>query len=208
MTIQTHEGGRRPIDRILSPGFADDVRSLEFAELRSRRHEAEQEEVDLAYARRLLQGRLDLIRAEQAQRASARAGADAGERTDAEFVHDLAKVLSDDGPRSDHGLGRHMTAEPSRVGEHRRLAEQAVDDVQASDPSALGDDEPGHRGRPPPPHRAGHQREPAQGAGRHGRAHRRGGPPLPRRRGARRGRARHRVAPGVSGVTVPAGCAC
>ncbi|GAB3681812.1 RsiG family protein [Angustibacter aerolatus] len=141
MTIQTHEGGRRPIDRILSPGFADDVRSLEFAELRSRRHEAEQEEVDLSYARRLLQGRLDLIRAEQAQRASARAGADAGERTDAEFVHDLAKVLSDDGPRSDHGLGRHMTAEPSRVGEHRRLAEQAVDDVQASDPSALGDDE-------------------------------------------------------------------
>lgn len=141
MTIQTHEGGRRPIDRILSEGFADDVRSLEFAELRSRRHEAEQEEVDLSYARRLLQGRLDLIRAEQAQRASARDGVDAGERTDAEIAHDLAQVLSDDGPRSDHGLGRHMTTDPSRVGEHRRLAEQAVDDVRASDPTALGDDD-------------------------------------------------------------------
>jgi hypothetical protein len=140
MTIQTHEGGRRPIDRILSPGFADDVTSLGFAELRERRHLAEQEEVDLSYARRLLQGRVDLLRAEQAQRASARDGADAGARTDVELAHDLSLMLSDDGPRSDHGLGRHLTAEPSRVGEHRRTAEQAVDDVRASDPSALDDE--------------------------------------------------------------------
>jgi hypothetical protein len=137
MTIQTHEGGRRPIDRILSPGFADDVTSLAFAELRERRHVAEQEEVDLSYARRLLQGRVDLLRAEQAQRATARDGADAGSRTDRELAHDISLMLTDEGPRADHGLGRHLTAEPSRVGEHRRAAEQAVDDVRASDPSAL-----------------------------------------------------------------------
>ena len=33
-----------------------------------------------------------------------------------------------------------MTTDPTRVGEHRRAAEQAVDDVQASDPSALDDE--------------------------------------------------------------------
>jgi len=137
MTLQPQEGGRRPIDRVLAPGFADGVRDLEFAELRARRHLAEQEEVDLSYARRLLQGRLDLLRAEQAQRATARDGVDVGARTDREIARDLAAVLADEGPRSDHGLGRHLTTDPSRVGEHRRAAEQAVDDVAASDPSSL-----------------------------------------------------------------------
>ena len=137
MTLQPQEGGRRPIDRVLAPGFADGVRDLEFAELRARRHLAEQEEVDLSYARRLLQGRLDLLRAEQAQRATARDGVDVGARTDREIARDLAAVLADEGPRSDHGLGRHLTTDPSRVGEHRRAAEQAVDDVAASDPSPL-----------------------------------------------------------------------
>jgi hypothetical protein len=137
MTLQPQDGGRRPIDRVLAPGFADDVTALDLAELRARRQLAEQEEVDLSYARRLLQGRLDLLRAEQAQRATARDGVDAGARTDDEIVRDLAAVLSDDGPRADHGLGRHLTTDPSRVGEHRRAAEQAVDDVAASDPSSL-----------------------------------------------------------------------
>jgi hypothetical protein len=137
MTLQPQDGGRRPIDRILAPGFADDVAALDFAELRSRRHLAEQEEVDLSYARRLLQGRLDLLRAEQTQRATARDGVDVGARTDAEIARDLAAVLADHGPRNDHGLGRHLTTDPSRVGEHRRAAEQAVDDVAASNPASL-----------------------------------------------------------------------
>jgi hypothetical protein len=140
MTLQPQDGGRRPIDRILAPGFADDVTALDFAELRSRRHLAEQEEVDLSYARRLLQGRLDLLRAEQAQRATARDGVDIGARTDAEIARDLAAVLADQGPRADHGLGRHLTTDPSRVGEHRRAAEQAVDDVAASNPASLDED--------------------------------------------------------------------
>jgi hypothetical protein len=139
MTLQPQDGGRRPIDRILAPGFADDVAALDLAELRSRRHLAEQEEVDLSYARRLLQGRLDLLRAEKAQRATARDGVDAGARTDAEIARDLAAVLADHGPRADHGLGRHLTTDPSRVGEHRRAAEQAVDDVAASNPASLDD---------------------------------------------------------------------
>jgi hypothetical protein len=137
MTTQPHEGGRRPIDRVLAPAFAQGLTDLPLAELRERRQLAEQEEADLSYARRLLQGRMDLLRAEQQNRASD-GHVPAGSRTDAELARDLASALAD-GPRSDHGLGRHLTAEPSRVGEHRRAAEQAVDDVRASDPSSLDD---------------------------------------------------------------------
>ena len=139
MTTESHPGGRRPIDRVLADGFADDLQALPFEDLRERRHLAEQEEVDLSFARRLLQGRLDLLRAEQQQRELPQDGPVEGERTDAELARDLSQALAD-GPRADHGLGRHLTTDPSRVGEHRRAAEQAVADVEASDPSALTDE--------------------------------------------------------------------
>jgi hypothetical protein len=137
MSTQPHQGGRRPIDRILAPDFADAVGDLSFADLRERRRLVEQEEVDLSYARRLLQGRLDLLRAEQAARA--RGDVETGVRSDQELADELSTVLAD-GPRDDYGLGRHITVDPSRVGEHRRRAEQAVADVSASDPSELEDD--------------------------------------------------------------------
>ncbi|WP_426565231.1 aerial mycelium formation protein [Angustibacter sp. McL0619] len=138
MTTESLPGGRRPIDRVLADGFADDLPTLSFDELRERRHLAEQEEVDLSFARRLLQGRLDLLRSEQQQREHPADAPVEGERTDAELARDLSLALAD-APRADHGLGRHMTTDPTRVGEHRRAAEQAVDDVRASDPSALSD---------------------------------------------------------------------
>jgi len=49
-------GGRRRIDRVLAPGYLDGIESLDLEEVRIRRAEADQEEVDLSYARRLLQG--------------------------------------------------------------------------------------------------------------------------------------------------------
>ena len=78
MTDQPQDGGRRPIDRVLAPGYPDDLSELSPEELRDRRHEAEQEEVDLSYARRLLQGRLDLLRSEQDRRRGRRRRARAG----------------------------------------------------------------------------------------------------------------------------------
>jgi hypothetical protein len=144
MTTQPQDGGRRPIDRVLSPGYAEDAAGLTVEELNERRHEAEQEEVDLSYARRLLQGRLDLLRSEQARR-HAHPGEDAqpaGERSDEEIVRDLvAAMTTDESPRRDHGLGRHLDIEPSRVGEHRRAAELAVADPRVSDTDNLSDAE-------------------------------------------------------------------
>ncbi len=51
----------------------------------------------------------------------------------------LSEILADP-PTSSHGLGRHGLSEPSRVGEHRRMAEAAVADPAISDPEALEDE--------------------------------------------------------------------
>ncbi|GAB3244725.1 RsiG family protein [Kineosporia babensis] len=126
-------GGRRRIDRVLAPGYLEGIDVLDLEEIRVRRAEADQEEVDLSYARRLLQGRIDLLRAEQNRRSGE--GSDQpvfGNRTDEAIAETLKRILGAE-KRTDRGLGRHMAATPSRVGEHRREAERAVSDVGVSD---------------------------------------------------------------------------
>ena len=134
MTSPTHggpqRGGRRRIDKVLGEGFASELGSLDIDELRTRRREAEQEEADLSYVRRMLQGRMDILRAELSRRAS---GGDA-------IVEHLSQVLSDTG-RNDHGLGRFLRVEPSRVDEHRRAVEQVIADVGVSEVEGHSDDD-------------------------------------------------------------------
>jgi len=126
-------GGRRRIDRVLAPGYLDGIDTLEFEEVRARRAEADQEEVDLSYARRLLQGRIDLLRAEQQRRSGEGTPAPApGTRTDEAIAETLKQILGAE-RRSDRGMGRHLASSPSRIGEHRREAERAVADVGTSD---------------------------------------------------------------------------
>ncbi len=127
---EPYPNGRRRIDKVLGEGFATDLAGLDLDELRSRRREAEQEEADLSYIRRMLQGRMDILRAELARRAG---GGD-------KIVEHLSAVLADAG-RSDHGLGRFLRVEPSRVDEHRRLVEQVVADVGVSDVENRSDDD-------------------------------------------------------------------
>lgn len=132
-------GGRRRVDRVLAPGFVEGLSGLPLEELRGRRADADQEEADLSFARRLLQGRIDILRAEQAAREGAGPLA-TKPHGDAEIVTALSRVLGAE-TRSDRGLGRYLTAQPSRVGEHRREAERAVADVEASDPTGMDDEE-------------------------------------------------------------------
>ena len=61
-----------------------------------------------------------------------------GTRGDAAIVEALKRILADDN-RADRGMGRHLTATPSRVGEHRREAERAVADVGGSDLDGMDD---------------------------------------------------------------------
>jgi hypothetical protein len=124
------EGGNRRIDKVLDPDFVTGLGELSLDDLRERRREAEQEETDLSYLRRLLQGRLDILRAELARRG--------GEQTD--LVQALPHILADDHPTSGpRGLGRHIVAEPSRADAHRRHVEQLVADVDLSNPDTHDD---------------------------------------------------------------------
>jgi len=109
---------------VLGDDFLDDLTELSLDDVRARRKEAEQEEADLSYVRRLLQGRMDIIRAELSRRSGSGQGS---------LVDQLAGILSDGPLAPPRGLGRHVTVEPSRVAENRRSVEQLVSDVGVSD---------------------------------------------------------------------------
>jgi hypothetical protein len=129
----THPGGNRRIDRVLAEGFLDRLQEIPLDELRALRIDAEQEETDLSYLRRLLQGRLDIMRAEVARR---QGGEGASSLLDL-----LPGILTDDsGQGAPRGLGRHATAEPSRADMHRRYVEALVADVDLSNPTGHDDE--------------------------------------------------------------------
>ena len=125
-------GGRR-IDKVLSEDYLDGLREASLADVRALRAQAEQEEVDLSYMRRMVQGRLDVLQAETTRRAAGSGDDPHG------LVEGLARILADE-PRSPaRGLGRHSALEPSRVDQHRRYVETLVADVDLSDVSARSD---------------------------------------------------------------------
>lgn len=62
------ERQQRAIDRILAEDYLDGLEQRTTAELRRMREESEQEESGLSYARRVVQGRLDILRAEALRR--------------------------------------------------------------------------------------------------------------------------------------------
>ena len=92
MSVEVVPGGQRRIDRVLDPGFTDGVDRLGLPELRARREEAEAEEADVSYLRRLLQGRLDILRAELVRRSAG------GDQDVGGLLAGLPAILTDDAP--------------------------------------------------------------------------------------------------------------
>jgi hypothetical protein len=129
--IEVRPGGRRRIDRVLDPAFTAGIADRPLADVRSLRDEAAQEETDLSYLRRLLHGRIDIVKAEQARRAS-------GDST--AVVERLATILAANAVGPATGSGRYTTLEPSRAEAHRRHVEALVSDVDLSDVGSLPDD--------------------------------------------------------------------
>jgi len=129
----TPQQGTRRIDRVLAEDYLAGIGQVPLADVRSLRDEAEQEEVDLSYIRRLIQGRMDIVRAELNRRE--------GTGPAGSLVEGLAKTLADEPRGPARGLGRHTTIEPSRVDSHRRYVEALVANVDLTDTSERTSDE-------------------------------------------------------------------
>jgi hypothetical protein len=123
----TNPGNRR-IDRVLDEQFLEGLADRPLDDVRQMRVDANQEETDLSYLRRLIQGRLDILRAELARRTGDES------RT---LVDMLPSILAEEaGTAAPRGLGRHVATEPSRTDSHRRYVEALVADVDLSDTAA------------------------------------------------------------------------
>ena len=92
------------LDRVLAPEYTEGLDSLSLDEVRARRTECQEVELGLSYARRLVQGRLDIIHAELERRAAGGGPSDAS---------DLVDRLKDGSILSEHtrtpGFGRLPT---------------------------------------------------------------------------------------------------
>ncbi|MEU5097750.1 aerial mycelium formation protein [Streptomyces sp. NPDC020996] len=129
---------RPPAQRTDSPGPflpADapehELTVLSLPELRALRRDAQRDEADLSYVRRLLQGRVDILRAELARRSPAGAGS---------VVERLSEILAD-GPARHRSSARHVTLGTPHGEEYRRLAADMLAEVELSDLGARTDQE-------------------------------------------------------------------
>ncbi|MEV8534786.1 AmfC protein [Streptomyces sp. NPDC051211] len=111
---------------------------LGLPELRALRRDAQRDEADLSYVRRLLQGRIDILRAELARRTDQ--GGPAGPAGSAVVVDRLSEILAD-APSSRSASARHVTLGTPQSEEYRRLAAEMLSDVELSDLAARTDAE-------------------------------------------------------------------
>ncbi|MFG2294130.1 AmfC protein [Streptomyces sp. NPDC048603] len=114
------------------PAQGPGVHGLGLPELRALRRDSQRDEADLSYIRRLLQGRIDILRAELAR------------RTDPEapvvVVDRLSEILAD-APSSRSASARHVTLGTPHSEEFRLLAAEMLADVELSDLGARTDGE-------------------------------------------------------------------
>jgi hypothetical protein len=107
-------------DRILGPSYLEDVERVPTAEVRSRRDECRELEGELSYARRLLQGKLDILSHELSRRSE---GSEGGDDSIQQLIRRLPGILADDPPPvSQHRLVNMSL--PANAGKHRRQIDQ------------------------------------------------------------------------------------
>ncbi|WRZ92095.1 AmfC protein [Streptomyces sp. NBC_01007] len=142
---------RPPVQRTDSgPPVADPARSgsavLRLPELRTLRRDAQRDEADLSYVRRLLQGRIDILRAELARRGERRMpGTASGHRSNVDrgrpsVVERLSEILTD-APARYRSSARHVTVGTPHGEQYRALAADMLAEVELSDLDARTDEE-------------------------------------------------------------------
>lgn len=131
MTDEAEQRTRRRLDRIIAEDYLDDVATLDLEAVRGRRDECAAEESQLSYLRRMLQARLDIVRAERQRR---REGG-----TSHSLVDALPALLADTPPENPQAA-RAMRTEPPEHQMRRREDRLAVDGTLARLPD-LSDQE-------------------------------------------------------------------
>ncbi|MFC8915806.1 ABC transporter substrate-binding protein [Streptomyces sp. NPDC047821] len=134
----TCAGGRGPLrppaqrtgDAVLPEARPHDLVAMRLPELRALRRDSHGDEADLSYVRRLLQGRIDILRAELARRGGA----------EVPVVDRLSEILADT-PSRHRSSARHVTVSTPRGEEYRRLAAEMLAEVELSDLTARTDEE-------------------------------------------------------------------
>ena len=129
------EQRRRRIDRVTADDYLNDVASVDVAGIRAMRDDCREEETRLSFARRVIHGQLDIVRAEQARRSG---GGDEG------LVGTLTEILSDDpAPGSRDVLQARSVSiyAPDESGYGQRSHDTLVDDSVVSRVPDLSDEE-------------------------------------------------------------------
>ncbi|WP_425314828.1 ABC transporter substrate-binding protein [Streptomyces agglomeratus] len=122
-------GGGLPVpDR--GNGEKSDLGVLRLPELRGLRRDSQRDEADLSYVRRLLHGRIDILRAELARRTG----------PESPVVERLSEILAD-APSRHRSSARHVTMSTPQSEEFRLLAAEMLADVELSDLAARTDAE-------------------------------------------------------------------
>jgi hypothetical protein len=134
---------RPPVQRTDSPVLPGDppehdLAVLSLPELRVLRRDAQRDEADLSYVRRLLQGRIDILWAELARRCpTSTSVVTTGEPS---VVERLPEILTD-APARQRSSARHVTLGVPQSEESRRLAADMLAEVELSDLAARTDAE-------------------------------------------------------------------
>ncbi|WP_206308359.1 ABC transporter substrate-binding protein [Streptomyces sp. A1277] len=111
-------------------GSRAELGALRLPELRALRRDAQRDEADLSYVRRLVQGRIDILRAELARRRG----------PESPVVDRLSEILAD-APSPQRSSARHVTLSVPRSDEYRKLAAETLAEVELSDLDARTDEE-------------------------------------------------------------------
>jgi hypothetical protein len=134
MSTNAQPNGNRRLDRITEPGFVQGLQELSLADLRARRDECLAEREYLSLLRRLVQGRLDIVKAEVERR---RLGDDPST-----LVDHVAQAMSHDQTTGgSRGEAMRLLVPPEEMTLARRRVESLVADSALSDPRKLPDDE-------------------------------------------------------------------
>jgi hypothetical protein len=122
--------GGAAVDELLDPAFLESAVQRSMTDVRQLRRKAEQEEVNLSYTRRLLQGRLDIVRRELQRRA---------EHDGRSLVDLLPEILAEKGRGPAHGLGRHQTVQPHAPDEYESWVNALTPGIDVTAVSDLSD---------------------------------------------------------------------